>query len=213
MPIISLILMLIAMSLGAKGYEKPENFSQAKNVINMIYYDRKTTWDKGCEYTYDPSSCMRKIYADPACAGEANVTVEFQRIIPTSVYGKNLPCMREKLCTKYNGEKYGGERCCRKMSKKYLEMEADLSNIVPLLSNKKGSLLENVGAHRRGDLARVYLYYNDVYGLDLSYAFQMQLYKWNKIDPPDEDECELYHSIQKVQQHESRWLEEACLAE
>lgn len=208
-----LILMLSLVALvNASGYKVPQNFSQAKNTINMIYYDHKKTWDKGCSYTYDPSSCMRKIYADETCAGEANVTVEWIRIVPASEYGKNLRCMKEKICKKYNGETYKGERCCRQMSKKYLQMEADLRNIVPVLSNRKEAItLESVGAHRRGDVARVYLYYNDTYGLDLSYDFQMKLYKWNKIDPPDEDECQLYETIKSVQNRQSRWLEEACL--
>lgn len=197
--------------LSAKGYKVPQNFSQAKNIIRMIHFDYKTSWLKECPYVYDKTSCMNKMIVDKKCAGKSRVHIEWTHAIAASFYGRNYVCMREPTCKKYDGTLFAGERCCRMTNEKYLKMEADLQNIVPLLSNHdKKPLLEMVSDSKKGDLARIYLYFNDTYGINLDMSMQMQFYKWHKMDPPDAKECAIYKQIKKIQHNENRWLEEGC---
>lgn len=210
----TLVLLLLGFTLvlSAKPYKNPQNFSQAKNLMNMIHFDYNKSWLKECSYKFDVTSCMTRMIVDKNCSGGRKVSIKWTHAIPASFYGRQFACMNEPMCSKYNGEKYGGERCCRMTNNKYLQMEADLQNIVPLLSNrKKIPLLESVTEKKKGDLARIYLYFNEQYGINLDYEQQIMFYKWHKKDPPDEQECALYKQIKKVQHKTNRLLEQGCL--
>ena len=202
-------LFLSLVLLGTIAFARPvgelKNFSQAKNIARMVYLDDKRSYFYGCSYHYDKTKCLHVTVVD-SCVKSDATTVLFKRLIPSKVFGKNRKCMQEKICTSMKGVAYSGERCCRKVDSFYQKMEADLFNIVPVIDSYDGYVPDD----RRGDVARVYLYYNAHYGVALSEKALLKYYRWHKIDPVDARECGIYKTIKKLQPHTNRYLESVC---
>ena len=104
------------------------------------------------------------------------------------------------------GVKYKGERCCRKSDDFYQKMDSDIFNIIPIVDTYNGE----IRPQKRGDVARVYLYYNAHYGMKLSEKEQFKYFKWHQEDKPDKQECTLYQTVKKIQKNRNIFLEEAC---
>jgi len=156
-------------------------------------------------YVYDPTSCMDKFYVKD----NKKRTVFFVRIVPEERVYRTRPCGREKICEKYNKERYSGARCCRLSDKLYQAYNRDLFNILPMVeANVKH--MQEPPLHMRGNIARVYLYMNAQYGLNLSYEEQIRYLKWHKQDKVDEKECKLYRQIVDLQGNINPWIESAC---
>jgi deoxyribonuclease-1 len=72
--------------------------------------------------------------------------------------------------------------------------------------------LQEPPLHMRGNIARVYLYMNAQYGLNLSYEEQVHYLKWHKQDKVDKKECSLYRQIVDLQGNINPWIESSCKA-
>ena len=207
-------LLILSVMLFARGYEAPQNRSQAKKLMKMIHLDYKSTWLNGCNYYYDTTSCMDKTIIDMASCNVSahHQTMKWIQIVPDNFYGRNMRCMNEDICvSEFTGKPYKGKLCCRFENAKYREMEAALYNLIPVVSaiadiqNGKASgkvekptrVIGNVKIdssfieppdNRKGDIARVYLYMDQQYDLQLT-AQERELYEhWHQIDPVDAQE-------------------------
>lgn len=231
-----LLLLFFAAALFGRGYEAPDNRSKAIKLIQKIHYDYKETWLNGCDYIYDPASCMDITIVDTSTCSvrEQKQTVKWIRVVPESFYGRERECMNEEVCvSKYTGKPYKGERCCRQIDAQYRTMEADLFNYIPVVSaiaeRRKKQLFGKVEKPKyligkvkmdenyieppdslKGDVARVYLYMNQRYGLKLSLEEKEAYHYWHKLDSVDKRECAIAKTIMKIQGSDNRWITEKC---
>jgi len=232
----ALLLLLAALSLFGRGYEAPENRSQAKKLIKKIHFDYKTTWLNGCDYIYDPASCMDIAIVDTSTCSvqEEKQSMAWIQVVPDSFYGRNKECMNEAVCvSKYTGKSYQGKRCCRQSDAEYRKMEADLFNLIPVVTAVAEKRTEQIFMevkkpkytvgrvkigddfieppdNMKGDIARVYLYMNERYGLDLTLDEKEAYYYWHKLDSVDRRECAIGKLIMKIQGSSNRWIKEGC---
>jgi len=232
----TVVLLSLALMLFGRGYDAPDNRSQAKNLLKMIDLDYKVARLTGCHYTYDTTSCMDKTIVDLSTCNvtEANQTIKWIQVVPDIFFGRHMACMNEKVCINvFTKEKFGSPMCCRRINTTYKQMEADLFNLIPVVSEvalkqgvrifddvKKpmfsiGNIMFDMDYMEprdevKGDVARVYLYMDERYGLDLSQQQQEVFKRWHKLDPVDAHECTVAEIILKVQGGHNTLVEEGC---
>lgn len=212
----SLLLLLFLISTSALA-EPPQSFSQAKKVATEIYADHQVSFYCGCSYTRqgkkltpDLQSCGYKPRKELKRASR----IEWEHIVPAWVFGHQLQCWQD-----------GGRSNCKKNSEKFRQMEADLMNLVPAIgeingnrSNYSFAMLEgeprvygkcdfevDFKARKvepapavRGDIARVYWYMRDAYGLKISDKQQKLFEVWSKLDPIADWEAEKNKRIELI---------------
>ncbi len=203
-----LSLFILPLGLWASPYPQPKSFTQAVNIFKKIDFDYARTAFSDEQYVYDPTTCMDKLYVK----GEEKRSVVFVRIVPEKRMLQQRRCGVEKICLKYNNEPYRGARCCRTTDKLYQAYDRDLFNILPIVKANT-SKLQDPPLHMRGNIARVYLYMNAHYGLNLSFEEQMKYLKWHQEDRVDEKECKVYKQIVDLQGRLNPWIESSCKAE
>ncbi|SDK29056.1 endonuclease [Microbulbifer yueqingensis] len=64
--------------------------------------------------------------------------------------------------------------------------------------------------HRRGDIARIYMYMADTYGLSISPAQRKLFAAWNRADPVDVPECERDRRIAHSQGNHNPFVVASC---
>jgi len=232
-----LLFISLSISIFAGSYAEPDNRSQAKNILKMIDLDYKKTFLNDCDYHYDPHSCMDKSIVDTKSCNvqEDNTTMTWMQIVPDTFYGRHKACMIEKPCINiFTKEPFGSPLCCRRKDTQYREMEADLFNLVPVVTSlamlQKGRIFgvvkvptERLGDVKmdknyleppncvKGDVARVYLYMDARYSLELAPEQRSVFLKWHKEDGVDAKECKLAKLFQKIQGGENPWLKTWCV--
>lgn len=231
-----LFLIFIPVFLWAGAYSVPENRSQAKNILKMIHLDYKVTTLNHCRYDYDKTSCMDKTEVNTSSCSvkEDHQSMVWIQVVPDTFFGRKMACMIETPCINvFTKEPFGSPMCCRRINKKYKKMEADLYNLIPVVSEmkqiQKGKIFSEVkdpitmvgetkigkeaiepADNVKGDIARVYLYMDEVYSLELN-ATQKNLYlKWNSLDGVDAQECALSKIISKIEGSANTWIEKEC---
>ena len=232
-----IVLLSISMMLFARGYDAPDNRSQVKNILKMIDLDYKRARLTGCSYTYDTTSCMDKSIVDLSTCDvkETNQTIKWVQVVPDTFFGRHMACMNEPVCINvFTKVKFGSPLCCRRVNAKYKMMEADLFNLIPVVSEvaaKRGTRIFSdvpnpsfkIGSLKfderymepsdevKGDIARVYLYMDERYDLELS-KHQKEIFEvWHRLDPVDDHECAIAKIILKVQGGENSLIEEGCV--
>ena len=211
-----------------------KSFSKAKKLAAMVYKDHKLTFYCGCGYgkkkKVDPSDCGYS----PRKNKKRGKKIEWEHVVPAHAFGHTRPCWREKICKKKNGKTYKGRRCCSKVDPVFEAMEADLHNLVPAVgelngdrSNRSFSMVQ--GEPRkygscdfeidfdtdkveprpgvRGDIARTYYYFNEVYRLPISKKQRKLFDVWNREDPVDDWERMRNSRIKKIQGNENPFVE------
>jgi len=148
--------------------------------------------------------------------------IEWEHVVPAWHFGHQLRCWQN-----------GGRMTCRNTNTKFKQMEADMHNLVPaigeingdrsnfrfgmiegekraygevnmeiLFSNKKAEPMESVF----GDIARVYFYMRDRYGLRISKTQEKMLIAWNNIDPVSSWEKKKNQLIKELQGDENLYI-------
>ena len=124
-PFILLIITVQSFSL------PPKNFSTAKREARKIFSDNRETLYCGCKYDkynrIDLKSCSMQKKAKSKRARR----VEWEHMMAASHFSQHFKCWREKMCTKRNGKKYRGRKCCEKIDKRFRQVEAELFNLWP----------------------------------------------------------------------------------
>ena len=128
-------------------------------------------------------------------------------------------------CIKKNGKTFSGRRCCRKVNPHFKEMEADMMNLVPAVGELNGDRsnyafgvvegeirlygqcdfevdtkqrITEPNLAVRGDIARIYAYFETKYGLILTETEKSQFDQWKRDDPVNEWEQEKAKRINQV---------------
>lgn len=205
----------------------PSNFLEAKRIARQLHSDHAYTFYCGCEYdkqgNIDLASCGYKIQKDRKRA----LRLEWEHIVPVSLWGKQFQCWNEAICCNDKGECSRGRNCCSQINPEFAKIEADLHNLVPeigelnnLRSNYKFEILPKVKSGQfgvcemkidpishiaeppvtvRGIVARAYLYMAETYHIPLT-AEQKVLYQsWNSTFPPTEWEILWDKRVARIQ--------------
>lgn len=188
-----------------------QSFYEAKNILKKLYKQNPVTFYCGCDIEWQSA---KKLIPNLASCGYKNRKVgqlnraqriEFEHVVPAYEFGHQRKCWQS-----------GGRSNCTKTDKLFNVMEGDLHNLVPSVgevnadrSNYRYAMIE--GERRiygacdaevdtkkrtfepteaiRGDIARVYFYFEKQYGLRISNK-QRQLFQvWDKQDKVDSGEC------------------------
>jgi deoxyribonuclease-1 len=214
---------LLALS-GSVFSGGPSSFSAAKRVLdNEIYVGHQVTFYCGCSYaeapiegkpgrtrlTPDPRSCGLEPRKNANRAGR----IEWEHVVPAWEFGHQLQCWQE-----------GGRKACKK-DPKFRQMEADMRNLVPAVgelngdrSNYRFGMIPGepraYGAcdfevdfkarvveprpEVRGDVARIYFYMADRYGLRISSRQRKLFEAWDRQDPVSAWEAERARRIERA---------------
>ena len=183
---------------------------------DTVYEGLDTTFYCGCTYT--PSSRSGGVIDESSCDydgseesyADRSVQLEWEHVVPASIMpARAFACWNDGLpeCSK------GGRKCCEKHDLNARVMMFDLHNLVPsvgqvnaIRSNKRYGLIDdeirNLGScdfewtnnlaepatNKRGDIARIWLYYLSRHGLQL-HDGELEMYlQWSNADPPTEAE-------------------------
>jgi len=208
------LLLLISTTVLA---EPPATFSKAKKVAATIYADHQTSFYCGCSYTRQGKKLIPDLQScgyEPRKELKRASRIEWEHVVPAWAFGHQLQCWQD-----------GGRKNCKKTSEKFRRMEADLMNLVPAIgeingnrSNYSFTMLEGEprvygtcdfevdfkarkaepAPEVRGDIARIYWYMRDTYGLRISKKQQRLFEAWSKTDPVDEWEAERTNRIESL---------------
>ncbi len=208
--------------------EQTVTFSMAKTLAKEIHADHRLTFYCGCRYDkygkIDLKTCGYKIQKNKKRAER----IEWEHIVPVSLWGQALPCWRQALCCdSETGRCYKGRKCCEKVDPQFIKMETDLHNVVPEIgelnayrSNYRFGMLPFVSQGQfgtceikidqetrrvepsvavRGTIARAYLYMSETYDIPLS-SSQEQLFRaWNREYPPTAWEKTWHDRVAEIQ--------------
>lgn len=154
--------------------------------------------------------------------------LEWEHIMPASLFGRPLQCWKvgHPNCVNSKGKPFKGRKCCGKVNERFEKMEADLHNLVPSVGELNGdrsnlpfgivagekrsygacdfeidktARIVEPAKKIRGDVARVWLYMNKIYGVSLSSNTKAMMNSWSNDDPPDAWEIERDKRIEAIQ--------------
>ncbi len=209
----------------------PKTLGSLDEVIaaaEEIYSEHRRTFYCNCAYTPQlriaRGTCGYKTRADESLSKR----VAWDRVVPNRAFGQHRSCWREPICQDDAGVAFSGVRCCREVDEEFRAMELDLQNLVPAVGELQADRSdfdfgELEGETRmygacdfevdrslrraepdedtRGEIARAYLYMQDIYGdgLPLSPAQRTQFEAWHEADPPDAWEVRRNRRVAAVQ--------------
>lgn len=158
--------------------------------------------------------------------------LEWEHITPVSHYIKHYKCGREKLCTKKNGKRFGGRKCCEKIDKSFQQAEAELYNLWPAVGLVNGrrrdygyAMLEaskpfygcdfkldkdirkvEPGNTAKGIVARASLFMSDRYHIRLSKKQRKMFEAWDKLYPPTRHELNWAKKVAVIEGYENPYI-------
>ena len=207
---------------------KGERFSFGKSkrlLATKIYPEHQKAFYSDCDYKIKE----KKLIPLPKTCGfhyrknknRAN-RIEWEHVVPAWHFGHQLHCWQN-----------GGRMACRQNNNKFKQMEADMHNLVPAIgeingdrSNFKYGIIEgekrlygkvnmeiafsNKKAEPResvfGDIARVYFYMRDRYGLRISKSQEKMFIAWNNLDPVSRWEKRKNQMVKELQGDENLYV-------
>lgn len=206
-----------------------------KVARDVIYKGQATTFYCGCSYT--PKGKSGGQINQSSCDYDGNGAVhksrasrlEWEHVVPASLMpARQMACWNEGLpqC------KEGGRECCEKHDLNAKAQIFDLHNLVPsvgqtnaLRSNKRYGLIEGEELElgscdfewtktlteppeaKRGEVARVWLYFVSQHGLVLAPG-ELEMYlRWSKKDPPEDWEVLRNERIKEYQGNSNPFID------
>lgn len=207
----------------------PNNFSHAKVLAKQnVYFDQTQngTFYCGCQYEFtgrsggrvDLQSCGYEVRKNETRAQR----IEWEHIVPASNFGRARQCWQD-----------GGRKNCVRNDPVFAVMEADMHNLTPSIGevngdrsnfnfsqfNQRASLygqcefkvdFKNRLAEPRdevkGQIARVYFYMFDRYGLNMSTSQQQILMQWHNRFPVSPWEVERDKRIAQQMGHSNPFV-------
>jgi len=202
------------------------SFGRSKRLLAMqVYPSHQKAFYSNCDYKIKEK---KLIPIHKTCGfhyrknENRSKRIEWEHIVPAWHFGHQLRCWQN-----------GGRMSCREHNTKFRQMEADMHNLVPAIgeingdrSNFKYGMIEaeqhfygkvkmkiDFSVKRAeprqevyGDIARIYFYMRDKYGLKISKAQQRMLIAWNNLDPVSEWEKRRNQLIKELQGDENIYV-------
>lgn len=223
------ITFLVVVSSGATLAVQPATFEKAKIELRQkVYFDRNSAGDLycGCPWQWmgrsggrlDLQACDYQVRAQPTRA----VRIEWEHVVPAWVLGHQRQCWQK-----------GGRGNCVSSDPIFRAMEADMHNLSPSVgevnadrSNYRFGQLTSTpyqyGAcptrvdfkqrmaeprdKAKGQVARIYFYMHDRYGLSMSKQQQQLFSAWNRQYPVSQWELERDRRIAGVMGHNNLFV-------
>lgn len=215
-PIYPLMVSLLLATSLAVNASPPSSFSSAKRIAEQqVYHDQTESFYCGCTFDFESGpnleSCGYEIRKQPNRASR----IEWEHVMPAYDFGRQRQCWQE-----------GGRDTCQRTDEVFRSAAADLHNLVPAIgevngdrSNMRFGMLNTpvheYGAcqvavsfqersfqpppHRMGDIARIYWYMRDTYGIEISRQQQQLFTAWDRMDAIDDWERERNRRIAAIQ--------------
>lgn len=225
------------------GNENIKSFSKAKKFLHKVIYSEtlsRKTFYCGCLYDHNLVVNSEICGYIPEKKSKRAKKIEWEHIVPTSVFGKELKEWKEGHpdCVNSKGRRFKGRKCASKMNRKFQIMQADMFNLVPAvgeINNLRADFsfgeipgekrefgkcdfeiqnrIAEPADHIKGNIARIYSYMNAAYpGFNIINEKNRSIFEqWSKLDPVDKDECDHYLKIEKIQGNQNLVLRKLCL--
>ena len=208
-------------------------FTAAKKEMYKEFSTNRVTLYCGCKFNshkeVNLSGCGYQYRKNLKRASRT----EAEHIVAASSFGNTRACWREPLCTKSNGTKYKGRKCCQKIDKDYRMMENDLHNLWPAVGEVNGDRSDysfrplpevespygqckfkvDFKARKaeptdisKGIVARAYLYMQETYNVNLSDSQEKLFLAWNKQFPPSEWEYQWNQKVSSFQGNDNDFI-------
>lgn len=212
------------------------SWSKTKKIArDQIYFDKPITFYCGCDY--EPTDGSGGVVDTESCDYESNnqpnahreTVMEWEHIVPASLMpARKFTCWNEglKKCSK------AGRACCEQHDLNARVQIFDLHNLAPsigqvnalrsdsrygILKNEKFKLgdckfkwnkeVSEPPDNRKGDVARVWLYYHSLYDLELE-SGELEMYlKWSDQDKPDSFEIKRNQRIKEIQGNSNPYID------
>jgi len=155
----------------------------------------------------------RNMFTGSGDVNKRTSRIEWEHVVTAHRMGKDRKCWQDKKsfpeCQYASGRWRSNRECCRKVDPEFKAMEADLHNLWPAVGELNGDRSDKeyggvVGEPREygacdfevtkqtvepaqsiwGEIARAYLYMEQVWGLKLLEEEQVQFRAWSEADPP-----------------------------
>jgi deoxyribonuclease-1 len=218
----------VAIAADRKLPKTPATFDEAVAAAKEIHDDHRKDFFCGCTYGSTGKvlkpSCGYRTRADDSLAKR----IAWDRVVPVFAFGAHRACWKSPMCKDESGTAFSGVQCCREKDPVFRAMEADLHNIVPMISElnadrsnftyadvpkeerlygacdvevDRAKKLIEPPESVRGDIARIHFYMRDVYGdeLPLTPAELAMFEQWNTADPPDAWEVDRNRRVATIQ--------------
>ncbi len=191
--------MVILGSLSLHAFTPFLSFSASKSELIKLYSKHRILPVSGLRYAFDPESCSVDGYVSGLTKEPEKILWRY--VVPESLMGKGMACMTQKVCLSSFSHRYiKGPICCRKISPAFKKMSADMHNIIPtVMQEGVENLWDAQKVVHKGNIARIYLYMQYQYKLDLDANLLDQLRHWDQLEPPTAWEKNLNKKIFELQ--------------
>ena len=210
-----MLLLAPSPSFSAVQLNYASSFSEAKQIGWRIYSTNRVDQYCGCSFSrqgkVDLSSCGYQVRRDQKRASR----IEWEHVVPASNIGELHQCNRE-----------GGRQHCLDVDTDYRNAHNDLHNLIPVVGEvnayrsnydmaefsgsegqfgrcdfkiNSGARLAEPPENMKGDVARIYFYMADTYGIRMSNEQRATYAVWSQNDPVDAWEAERDLQIMRYQ--------------
>jgi deoxyribonuclease-1 len=238
--IITLLITILIATSALAGNQEIQSFSKAKKTLEKLVYNKyRTTLYCGAIFDANKKVIPPQGFITTKYVKRAK-KIEWEHVVPAENFGRTFSEWRDghKQCINSKGKSFKGRRCAEKVNIEYRYMQSDMFNLYPavgavnaLRSNYSFTLLPAIKSNfgscamkidnrkaeppkaARGQIARTYLYMDDVYARYTISKSQNQLMNaWDKIHPVDAWECARAKKITRLQKNENNVVMSRCKA-
>ncbi|MEZ4288211.1 MAG: endonuclease [Polyangiales bacterium] len=192
------------------------------NALEELYADHRTTFYCGCAYSSNKTIQSGCGYKKPSGGTDKQ---NWEHLVAAFRMNRDRPCRNQ--CSNKSPRD-----CCRAVDAEFRQMEGDLHHLVPAEVNinsvrsshdfgivagearefgtcdfeDDGDFAEPA-PHLRGNIARIFFYYESVYGMTLTSQERTTMTQWNLDDPVDEDELDRNDRIEAIQGNRNPYVD------
>ena len=227
------VLCFLSCILSIVYADPPRNFELAKKIAQTIFASHPKTLYCGCDYDSNKNISLASCNMESAEGHSRAHRMEWEHIVPASVLGTGHECWTENICTKTNGEKYHGRKCCEKVDNEFRIAEAELYNLWPA-NGLINQLRENYhyaalpftdyaygcnfivdpihqlvepNNHSKGTVARASLFVYEKNHIELAQDQKELFTEWDLFFPPEPWEIEWAKQVADIEGYANPYIE------
>ncbi len=230
---ISFVVFIMNMLMLSSGIAaRPYNFTSAKKMAKIIFYEHQETLYCACKYNNDNEINLSSCNMQSAASIQRAHRLEWEHMMPAVNLGQHLLCWKKSLCTINQGKAFKGRKCCEKIDEKFRLAESELYNLWPSVglvnqvrSNYRYSMLPShkgfygcpfdantqlrkvePADSAKGIVARANLFMADKYNIRLSAAQRKLFEAWDKQFPPSDWEKKWAGKVAEIEGYQNPYI-------
>jgi deoxyribonuclease-1 len=210
---LALAFFLVSVTIvSAQTPDAVQNFNRAKNLAHKVVFTNEHRVDLycGCLYNNDKEIIWESCGYSPRHNVERGKRLEWEHVVPAMFYVKKLACRNRDECqdnvtlfNKFEGDLHNlrpsvGELNADRSSKLYgivAKKEKKYGQCNFYTTKKTAEPPDDV----KGDVARITLYINEKYSIDLPSDYLDLMHAWSMKDPVSAKEKEINKKIYFIQ--------------